>query len=142
MKQLEVCWIKSLKISIFIALLLLTYTSKTFAEERITFSDINSFGWEYVGETVVVHGIITRYYAAMRAMNRGRVAANTKDKGKSKIYDTVVFEKKFKSRQLKPFLYKCVRMTGKVEARDYQVQGAISKKPLLVVSEIDFSNMC
>ena len=133
---------KPLKMPIFIVLFLLAYASKTFAEEKITLADIESFGWEYVGETVAIHGIFTRYYAARRGQNKGRVAAFTKEEGKNKIYDVTLFETKFKSRQLKPFLDKCVRMTGKVESRDYQTQGAVSKKPLLVVSEIELADLC
>ena len=115
-------------------------TSQAFAEEKITFADIYSFGWEYIGETVSVRGIITELYAARMGGNKGHVAAWTMDKGI--IYGSTIFEKKFKSRQLKPFLDKCVRMTGRVKEIDTNNDGVVTKTPSLLISEIELADSC
>jgi hypothetical protein len=96
--------------------------------------DLYEFGWEYVGETVSIYGIPTKLYACRRLSNKGSVCFRTKSNNIT--YTIALFRKGITSRQIKRFEDRCSLMTGVVEERDYQVNGAVSKIPILIVDEI------
>jgi len=100
--------------------------------------DLKEFGWEYVGERVSVYGIPSKLYACRQPSNKGSVCFKTKFKELN--YSIALFRKGIKSRKIKPYENKCSLMTGTVEERDFQTQGAVSKVPVLVVDEIEIAS--
>ena len=111
-----------------------------FSKEEISAADLERFGWEYVGKTVSLRALIGEFYAARRGENKGHVAPWLIYE--DKFYDVALFDKKFKSQDLKPFLNACVSLTGIVQERDFQTEGVVSKKPTLLIKEIEFDFFC
>lgn len=100
--------------------------------------DLYEFGWEYVGETVSIYGIPTELYACRQPSNKGSVCFHTKSYDRT--YDIAIFRKGIKSREIKPLENQCSLMTGTVEERDTQTEGAQTRVPRLIVDEIELAD--
>ena len=96
--------------------------------------DLYEFGWEYVGERVSVYGIPTSLYACRQPSNKGSVCFRIIDG--ERYFDIALFRKGIRSREIKPFENQCSLMTGTVEERDTQTEGAQTRVPLFIVDEI------
>ena len=104
-----------------------------FAEQKvITPDDLDSFGWEYVGQDVYVVALLHDTYGCRQPSNKGSVCTNVYYDGK--LYDDIIFHKSFKSDDIKPLLSKCLAFIGRVEDRDITTQGNLTSYPALIVS--------
>ena len=134
---------------IFLAVLLVSGCFGEDKPEKLSFSDINEFGWEHVGKKVLICGYPENFYPCSQPSNHGSICARF---WYSDIYLTlpsykykfqkipIIFEKKFNSGSIKPTENKFSKLIGVIEVRDKNIYGAVSKTPVLVVNEINLIN--
>lgn len=114
-----------------------TYSTAT-AQEVINPLDVKRFGWEYVGEEVIMFAILSDVYAAKRTTNRGRVAPIMKYK--NEYYSIGMFLKGRKSKDIKPFIGSCVEFGGTMNTADYNVEGAVTQVPTFDIETMKLAN--
>lgn len=133
----------------FLAVLLVSGCFGEDKPEKLSFSDINEFGWEHVGKKVLICGYPENFYPCHEPSNQGSICARF---WYSDIYLTlpwykykfpnipIIFEKKLKSSSIKPTENKFSKLIGVIEVRDKNINGAVFKSPVLVVNEINLIN--
>jgi hypothetical protein len=125
----------------FLLVVIFFSTANIHAKESVTPADIYEFGWEYVDTKVTITAELDSVYACMQPGNKGSVCPVLLFQ-KKRMPSVAIFKKGITSRSIKPFINKCVELTGYVRERDIQNQGAITTAPALVIEEIIESNKC
>lgn len=111
------------------------------AKDTVTPADIAEFGWEYVDTKVTITAELDSVYACRQPSNKGSVCPRLLFQ-KKRMPGIAIFKKGIASRSIKPFINKCVDLTGYVRERDIQTEGAMTTAPALVIEEIIESNKC
>jgi hypothetical protein len=114
----------------FLLSLIFFLTANTHAKEFVTPKEIEQFGWEYVDKKVSMTGILSVVWACKS--HKGSVC--TSFLFENTEFDIALFQAGITSRIIKPFMKKCVEVTGNVRDLD--------SGPLLVIEEIRKSNSC
>jgi hypothetical protein len=127
--------------SYFLWLLIFFFTANTHARESVTPEDIAEFGWEYTGDEVSMKAVLSSVYACAQPSNKGSVCARFLFK--EKLFSSeAIFDTRFTSRMIKPFVSKCVEVIGIIKERDIATGGDQSKRPALIIEEMVESNRC
>jgi hypothetical protein len=127
--------------SYFLWFLIFLFTVNTHARESVTPADIAEFGWEYVGAEVSMKAVLSSVYACKQPSNKGSVCARFLFK-KKLFSSEAIFDTRFTSRMIKPFMNKCVEVIGFIKERDIATGGDQSKSPALIIVEITESDFC
>jgi hypothetical protein len=124
-----------------LSLVIFFFTVNIHARESVTPEDIAEFGWEYTGGEVSMKAVLSSVYACAQPSNKGSVCARFLFKEKLFISEAI-FDTRFSSRMIKPFVSKCVEVIGIIKERDIATGGYGSKRPALIIEEIVESNRC
>lgn len=103
--------------------------------EKISYSDIKKFGWEHVGKKVFICGSPEDFYACYMPSNKGAICSFLRLRSSTNKLN-IIFDKNFKSNDIKPYEYKFSKFIGVIEERDFNNFGGKTSRPALVVYEI------
>ena len=89
------------------------YSTTVVAQELVTDTDIERFGWEYLGNYVSMYGVLDDVRTAKHPKNKGRIVATLEyNENPNNIG---IFIKGFSRKDIEPHLGSCVKVSGFVE---------------------------